>query len=158
MSAGTDVKIVSRSVSETKRIGKKMGRLLKTGDVVALEGELGAGKTTLVKGIALGLGVRNEDEVMSPTFVLIHEYQGREKIYHLDWYRLKKVSGTDLALAEECLSSPSVCLVEWPQRGRGLLPRAAIRVRIDFSGPKFRKIQISARDARHAAWIKALKK
>lgn len=112
--------------------------MLKAGDVVAFSGGLGAGKTTLIQGIVLGLGSR--DKVSSPTFTLIHEYEGREKIYHMDWYRLKTVSGTDRRLAEECLASPAVTLIEWPERGKGLLPRTAARVRIGHAGGGKRSI------------------
>src|SRR3989338_8951375 len=74
------LKLLTHTPKETLVLGEKIGRLLKAGDVLALEGPLGAGKTTLVKGIAKGLDVKEDKEVVSPTFVLIHEYEGREKI------------------------------------------------------------------------------
>ena len=134
--------IKTHSAAETKKFGKKFGGLLRAGDVVALEGELGAGKTTLVKGIAKGLGVQSERAVSSPTFVLIHEYQGREKIYHLDWYRLKSVKDADAELAEECFSSNAVALVEWPKRGKPLLPKQRIEIELSHDGGSSRKIKL----------------
>lgn len=113
--------------------------------MVALSGPLGAGKTTLVRGIVRGAG--SADAVSSPTFTLIHEYQGREKIYHLDWYRLKKVVGTDRRLAEECLADQAVTLIEWPERGEDLLPPGTIRVRIGYGKASSRVLSWKGRAA-----------
>ena len=135
-------KWLSHSAVETKKIGRELAGHLKAGDVVALYGELGAGKTTLVKGIAIGLGVKSQAEVLSPTFTVIHEYKGRLTIYHLDWYRLKKVAGVDEALAGECFDSKGVTLVEWPERGESLLPKSALRVYVRHRGPTTRLVEI----------------
>src|SRR3990167_1943308 len=116
------ITFVSKSPSETKKIGIGIGHLLRENDVVVLEGDLGTGKTTMVKGIAKGLGISNEREVSSPSFVLIHEYPARKKIYHMDWYRLKSVEGVDASLAEECFNAEGVTLVEWAERGKNILP------------------------------------
>lgn len=139
----TILKLESKSPLKTKKIGFQIGRLLKAGNVVALRGELGAGKTTMAKGIALGLGVADEAQVSSPSFVLIHEYQGREKIYHIDWYRLSEVKGADEALANECFDSRAVTLVEWPQRGKDVFPKEHLEVRILHKNEKTRDIEIS---------------
>ena len=133
---------VSRSVAQTKKIGADLAKKLKKSDVVALRGELGAGKTTLVKGIAKGLGVRSEKLVSSPTYVLIHEYKGRDKVYHLDWYRLKAVQDSDAEFARECFDSDGVTLVEWPERGKKLLPKRAVRILISHEGPTARRIEM----------------
>jgi tRNA threonylcarbamoyladenosine biosynthesis protein TsaE len=139
----------SHSPAETKRIGQKIGRELKAGDVVALVGELGAGKTTIAKGIAKGLGVPDERDVLSPSFVLIHEYEGREKIYHIDWYRLQSVKGSDEMLAEECFNSDGVTLVEWAERGRGVFPRDHLRIEIGHLGPTSRSVRLFAKGKRY---------
>ncbi len=112
---------------------------------MALSGELGAGKTTFVKGVAKGLGVRSEKEVASPTFVLIHEYKGKFPVYHLDWYRLPAVEGPDELLAQECFEGAGVTLVEWPERGKDLLPKKRIEVYLSHraaSTPTHRLIRI----------------
>ena len=131
----------SHSAKETKAFGKKLARTLKKGDVVALHGELGTGKTTLVKGIAQGFGI-NPDKVSSPTFVVIHEYKWRTKIFHIDWYRLARVEGVDASLAEEGFRANAVTLIEWPERGKALLPRKHICVKLEHGGQNKRIIQI----------------
>ena len=138
-------KWVSGSETQTKKIGEQLGKSLIAGDVVALYGELGAGKTTMVKGIVRGLGAKTGTQVSSPTYVVIHEYEGKLKIYHLDWYRLKSVAGVDAALAEECFYSNGVTLVEWPERGERLLPDHRVEVRLKHQGPVTRAIEVSRR-------------
>lgn len=132
----------SSSASETKKIARELARKLGPGDVVTLRGELGAGKTTFAKGLAKGLGVRSEKEVSSPTFVIIHEYEGRLPLYHLDWYRLERVAGADREMAEECFSGEGVTLVEWPERGKALLPRHHFDVHLRHAGATSRTIEI----------------
>ena len=112
----------------------------------------------MVKGIAKGLGVASEKTVSSPTFVLIHEYSGRGTVYHLDWYRLPKVQGADEAMAEECFSSKAVTLVEWPERGRALLPSGTVRIGLSHRGPRSRLISVSFPEAPAPELLKALKK
>ena len=109
---------------------------------MALEGPLGAGKTTLIKGIAKGLGVKDENEVISPTFVLIHEYEAREKIFHVDWYRLSKIKGQDRLLAEECFNANAVTLVEWADRGKDIFPKGFIHIILKYQGPDKRSLEI----------------
>ena len=149
----------SCSPEETIAFGVRIGRLLKSGDVVALEGDLGAGKTHLSKGIAEGLGVAAAREnVTSPTFSLINEYAGRIKIYHLDWYRLKSVDGPDLEMACECFESAAVTLVEWAERGSDILPEEHIIVRMNNQDPSTRLIEVSAAGKKYAGFLSALEK
>ncbi len=136
------ISFVSGSPEETKKFGKKFGQSLKPGTVVALVGELGAGKTTLVKGIASGLDVPNEKEVASPTFVLVHEYQGRCKVYHLDWYRLESIQAADRELFEECFRPDAVTLIEWADRARNILPKGYIRIRLQHKVSNTRLITV----------------
>ena len=152
------IKRMTSSPAETKKIGKTLGKFLRAGDVLALAGELGAGKTTLVQGIAKGLGVMDEKSVSSPTFVLTHEYQGREKIYHLDWYRLSRVRGADAEMAEEYFSSGAVTLVEWPEKGKSLLPPQTVFVEILHRGNNRRALLFSFPAKTGAGIVKALKK
>jgi len=130
------------SAEETEQIGKRIGRRLKAGDIVALEGPLGSGKTTLVKGIAKGLGVKNEEAVASPTYVLIREYEARQPIYHMDWYRLSKVEGPDRLLTEECFNSRGITVVEWAERGKNLFPKTCIWIVLKYEGLANRAIEI----------------
>ena len=135
-------KFRTNSVKETQKVGERIGKRLKAGDVVALEGPLGAGKTTLVKGIAKGLGVKDKKAVVSPTFVLIHEYEARERIYHMDWYRLSKVEGQDRLQAEEYFNSKGITLVEWADRGKAIFPKSHIRILLKYDGPERRIIEV----------------
>ena len=137
------MKFQSNSSTETEKIGKRIGRWLQAGDVLTLSGPLGAGKTTLVRGIARGLGVGNKQIVSSPTFVMVHEYEGREKIYHLDWYRLARVRGSDAMLSKECFNLNAVTLVEWPERGKSLLPTNRIEIVLKYKTFEKRLVEIT---------------
>lgn len=113
--------ITSHSVDETIAVGARMAGELKRGTVLALHGELGAGKTALVKGFARGLGITQE--VTSPTFTLIHEYRGgRLPLYHVDLYRLESPEQALGIGLEDYLPGDGVTVIEWPERLRDLLP------------------------------------
>ena len=116
----TDKPLVSNSPEETRDFGERLGALLQPGDVILLSGELGAGKTVFVQGIARGLGF--DGSVSSKSFVLMGEYAGRLTLYHADLYRLEDPEQVqDLALDE--ISADGVLVVEWPERaGEGVLP------------------------------------
>ena len=114
--------ITTNSPDETIELGRRLGRLLGPGYVVALTGELGAGKTCLTKGIALGLGVADARAVRSPTFVLISEYRGRLTLYHVDAYRLHGPADFEALGATEILTSGAVTVIEWADRVEGALP------------------------------------
>jgi tRNA threonylcarbamoyladenosine biosynthesis protein TsaE len=113
--------ITSHSVDETIAIGERMAGECQRGTVLALHGELGAGKTALVKGLARGLGI--PQEVTSPTFTLIHEYRGgRLPLYHVDLYRLESPDQAVAIGLEDYLPGDGVTVIEWPERLRDLLP------------------------------------
>jgi tRNA threonylcarbamoyladenosine biosynthesis protein TsaE len=124
---GTET-IVSESREATLRAGEALGRRLGAGDVVALTGELGSGKTVFIQGACAGLGVR--EPVTSPTFTLMQEYRGRLPVYHFDFYRLesvREIADLDPAAAFE---AGGVCFIEWAERGRPLLPDGRIEVEL----------------------------
>lgn len=108
-------------------LGRNLGCLLQPGDIVCLSGELGAGKTTLARGIAKGLGY--DGRVSSPTFTLMNVYHGRCPVYHFDFYRLGEGELEELGL-EDFLGREGICLIEWPQAGRKLLPQDALWIDI----------------------------
>ena len=124
----TTIEFHTATAEETEQLGERIGRALETGTVVALMGELGAGKTTLTKGIARGLGVT--DLVHSPTFNLIHEHQGRLPVYHFDLYRLDSPEQMDDLDCESYLSSGGVTIIEWSEKIPGLLPDDRLEIRI----------------------------
>lgn len=123
------VKIVLRGLKDIEEFGKKLGSLLQGGDILSLNGDLGAGKTTLTKSIGKGLGV--EDYITSPTFALINEYEGRFRVYHFDVYRLDDVESLyDLGF-EDYFYSDGVTIVEWGDRIKEFLPDNTINIEIE---------------------------
>jgi tRNA threonylcarbamoyladenosine biosynthesis protein TsaE len=151
-----EFEITTGSTDETFELGKRLGRLLAAGDVVALTGPLGAGKTYLVKGIALGLGVADSRAVRSPTFVLVSEYSGRVKLYHVDAYRLSQASELEALGSGEFMSSGGVTLVEWADRVESALPKEHLRVECVHAGETRRTYRFSARGKRFETLVKKL--
>jgi tRNA threonylcarbamoyladenosine biosynthesis protein TsaE len=135
--------------SATKRLGKRIGRMLHAGDVVLLSGELGAGKTVLAQGIGAGLGVA--DPIKSSSFVIMNEYEGAAlRMYHADLYRLEDPQQVaELALDE--LAQRGVLVVEWPERASNELPLEHLEVRLSYEGAKSRRIEVDARGDRYLA-------
>ncbi len=132
---------LTHSEKETFQLAEKLGRELSPGTVVALTGEIGSGKTVFIKGLSRGLGVKNPDEVKSPTFVLMHIYPGRVPIYHFDLYRLERENELDAIGFDDFASEPkAVSLVEWADRAPGRIPKDAIWVQIEIINSKTRKI------------------
>lgn len=136
---------ISKSIEETIGIGQRLAKRLKAGDVVALIGNLGAGKTVLTKGIAKGLGVKNVRYVNSPTFVIIKEYKGRIPLYHFDIYRLNRSSMLDSESYEEYFYGDGVTVIEWADKIRSILPKKHIEVKLSVTGEGRRKIEIRKR-------------
>lgn len=114
-------RIICNSIEETDKIGYKIGKLLEKGDIVCLAGDLGAGKTTLTKSIARGLGI--DEEVTSPTFTIINEYDGRVPVYHFDVYRIMNIDEMYDIGYEEYFYGDGICIVEWASQIRELIPR-----------------------------------
>jgi tRNA threonylcarbamoyladenosine biosynthesis protein TsaE len=127
---------ISASAKETMRMGKKLGGLLRSGSVVALSGGLGAGKTCFTKGIALALGIN--EEVTSPTYTIVSEYEGEIPLRHIDAYRLSGETDFELIGGEELVAGDCVVVIEWPEKITGFLPQNAIFVDIEICGKKRR--------------------
>ena len=136
----------SLSPAQTIERGRFIGRTLRPGTVVALLGELGSGKTTFVKGLALGLGVQDEREVRSPTFVIFHIYKGRVPLYHFDLYRLDGTADLDGIGMDEYLADPNaVSVIEWADRAPDVSEQADIKIELLRSGEKTRIIRMDRR-------------
>ena len=128
------LELTAGAPEDTMAVGNAVASLLREGDAVALTGELGAGKTTFVRGAARALGF--DGAVASPTFTLVREYQGRVRIYHVDVYRLERVQDVlDLGL-DEMVTEGGVVLVEWGDAVEGLLPDEHLLVEITLMGPE----------------------
>ena len=133
--------MLSTSIKETIQFGRDFAAQLKVGDVVCLEGDLGAGKTHFVKGIASHFGVK-EDAVNSPTFTLINEYSGETPIFHFDCYRLNSEQEALEIGAEEYLFGDGISVIEWPQKIGNLLPSDSVWVSITHKNEREREIII----------------
>lgn len=134
--------IVSRSPVETERLGHMIGNGLRGGEVFALHGEVGTGKTTLIRGLAAGLGAPPRT-VSSPTFVLIHEYQGRLPLAHVDLYRLESVQTLPHLGLQEYFDGRTVVAVEWAERAGNELPLDRTDIRFAHQSPTERTIVIT---------------
>ncbi len=135
------------SEGETEALGEALGRRLVGGEVLALVGNLGAGKTRFVKGLARGLGVPDaERAVTSPTFVLMAVHQGRLPLYHFDAYRLSGEAEFDLLEGGDFLSAGGVAAVEWAARVSAAIPAGALRIEFEVEGPTERTIEMTGDD------------
>ncbi|MEA2374738.1 MAG: tRNA threonylcarbamoyladenosine biosynthesis protein TsaE [Thermoleophilaceae bacterium] len=130
----------TENAGETGRIGTRLAEGLVPGDVVIVSGELGAGKTTLVRGACRALGV--EGPVTSPTFEIGHLYAGRVEVAHLDLYRLPSLSGEDPALMDDYLTPERIAFVEWPGQAGGLIENVVARVSIEHLGGDRRRVEV----------------
>ena len=137
----------THSPEETQTIGQNLGETLKTGDVVALIGDLGAGKTCLTQGIARGAGIASNEVVNSPSYTLINEYEGEVPIYHIDLYRLQHHGEiVDLGL-EEYLEGAGICIIEWADRMTNLLPANHLEITITWVDESTRTIELQRNPA-----------
>lgn len=134
----------THSEIETEKVGARLARFLHAGDVIAMSGDLGAGKTVLIRGLARALGVTAR--VTSPTYTVVNEYEGKLPLFHFDMYRL---SGADELYDigwEDYLKRGGVCAVEWSERASGLLPENCIYVDIKAQDEITRRIEITGRE------------
>ena len=129
----------SEGPGETRRLGERLGRLLQVGDVILLSGQLGAGKTVFVQGVAQGIGVSGP--VSSKSFVLLGEYQGSIPLYHADLYRLEAEEEVEeLGLDDYC--SDGALVVEWPERAQDLFPADRLHIEFSITGVSSRELTI----------------
>lgn len=145
----TEAQLTTFSEVGTRALGQAIGANAKPGDVVLLSGELGTGKTCMVRGMATGLGAA--DNAFSPSFVLVREYKGRLTLYHMDFYRLEHAEEiADLGI-EDYLDSDGVCAIEWAERAISLLPtdHMALGLAYNTETPDTRTIHIAAKGARY---------
>ena len=146
----------SVSVGETITFGERLGRLLAPGDVIALVGELGAGKTTMVKGIVQGLGVTDRRAVKSPTFALVHRYEGRIPVYHFDAYRLENAQEMLDIGSDEMIYGKGVSIIEWADRVLGCLPEEYLMITLTSISKNERCIEVQSCGKCYADVIKTL--
>jgi tRNA threonylcarbamoyladenosine biosynthesis protein TsaE len=145
--------LTSGSPAETIALGERLGRLAAAGDLVCLWGELGAGKTQLAKGIAIGLEI--DDTVNSPTFVLMSEYAGRLRLFHVDLYRLADAADALAGGVIDERQGDGLTVVEWPDRMGPVLPRARLDIQIEGTGDEPREITVVAGTERYRPYLEA---
>ena len=134
--------VISNSAEETENLGAALGRELRSGDVVTLIGEIGAGKTTFVRGLAQGLGVP-AGSVASPSFVLVRQYtSGRMPLYHADLFRLENLPQAANVGLEECYEAGGVTLIEWANKVPGVLPEQFLEIRFEAMDPESRRLTL----------------
>jgi len=139
----------------TRALGKQLGARLARGDVIALQGDLGAGKTNFTQGLAQGLDIH--DDVASPTFILANEYRdGRLPLYHIDAYRLAETAHADDFGLDDYLNGDGVTVLEWAERVRAALPRDVLWIAFEYRGEHERALTFTAHGARSRALLDAL--
>ena len=132
------------SLEQTEALGKVLGETVEPGDVITLEGPLGAGKTTLTQAIARGLDVDPRIYVTSPTFSLLHEYEGRIPLYHMDLYRLAGEDEIESLGFPEYFYGSGLTVIEWPERLGNLMPPDRLHVELAISGETSRTANLTA--------------
>ena len=150
------IKLTTKSEEETVDLGRKLAMLLKAGDIVGLNGELGSGKTTFIKGVAQGLKVK-KGTVHSPTFVFMNMYEGTLPLFHFDLYRLERLDQIYGLGYEEFLFGPGVALIEWVERMEHLKPKEYLDIRLSHKSPTERTIEITAAGDRYKTILNKLK-
>jgi tRNA threonylcarbamoyladenosine biosynthesis protein TsaE len=143
------VVIQTKNTSETIRLGKRIGGHLRPGDVVALAGELGTGKTQLIKGVAVGVGVGKPTYITSPSFTLINEYTGKIPFYHIDLYRLNSEKEAEELGLEDYFQSMGITVVEWADKIPSLLPKEMLSIHIHYTGKHTRSLEILGKGRRY---------
>lgn len=138
----------SRSPEQTRRIGMRLGGALRPGDVICLQGDLGAGKTTFVQGVAAGWG--SLDAVSSPTFILVNVYRREDesRLFHLDAYRLNSIPEAE-ELDLDSMLSQGPLLIEWPERMDGLIPSESLWINLEHTGEEEREMKFRASGSRY---------
>ncbi|MDD5680107.1 MAG: tRNA (adenosine(37)-N6)-threonylcarbamoyltransferase complex ATPase subunit type 1 TsaE [Candidatus Omnitrophica bacterium] len=136
--------LISKNRSETINIGEKLGKIFRKGDIIALCGQLGSGKTVLTKGIAAGLGVKKSNYVNSPSFVILKEYKGRIPLYHFDIYRLNDISEFSTVGYSEYFYGRGVSVIEWADKIMDILPKEYLLISIEIVNENSRKLEIKA--------------
>lgn len=137
-----DREILTHSSEETIAQGRQIGAALKPPVLILLSGDLGAGKTTLTKGIAAGLGAAREDDVTSPTFTLVHKYDGATRVYHVDLYRIDGLHDLETLGLEDIFSEQAVVIVEWPDRLKLRTGWPTLKIQLEHIAEDTRRIVI----------------
>jgi tRNA threonylcarbamoyladenosine biosynthesis protein TsaE len=154
---GPNCAVVTCNAQETEKLGVMAGRRLLAGDVVALIGELGSGKTCFTRGVGAGLGIDSAVPVVSPTFTLINEYRGATPLFHFDLYRIDDVVQVLDLGCEEYFGGGGVTIIEWGEKAARILPQDHLQVEFLFEDETIRKIIFKKSGKRFGPFIESLK-
>ena len=148
---------ISRSPEQSRRMGMRLGAMLKEGDIICLQGDLGAGKTTFVQGVAQGWG--SQDPVSSPTFIIVNLYRraDEKQLFHLDTYRLENASEAEMLDLEEMIATGAL-LIEWAERIERILPKERLWLNLEYIDEEQRRLQFTATGAYYQNMIQNLRK
>jgi tRNA threonylcarbamoyladenosine biosynthesis protein TsaE len=136
--------ITSHSAEETMELGRRIGSRLQGGEVFAICGPLGSGKTHLIKGIAAGAGAQDRENVTSPTFVIVNQYQGRFDMYHIDAYRIESLAEFEMLGFDDFCYPQSVVLIEWADKIEPVIHDIGyIRIDLAHAGPQTRTVRLT---------------
>lgn len=151
------LKLSSHSPEQTQLLGSHLGKLAQEGDAFLLMGDLGTGKTCLVQGITQGLGIK--ENAFSPSFVIVRQYNGRLRLYHIDLYRLDNIEEIANLGLDELLYNEGVCVVEWAERGLQLLPQNNLFIQLNYVSKceTERTIYLKAKGEHYSGLIRELK-
>lgn len=153
--SATVAEFLSHNPEQTRSVGKRLGELLRSGDVICLQGELGAGKTTFTQGLAQGWG--SVDAVSSPTFIIVNVYrrQNGDQLYHLDTYRLETApEAEELDIDAMLMRGPLI--VEWPERMQSVLPSERLWIKLDYLNDEERQFHFDAQGERAVELLKGI--
>ncbi len=150
-----DYELISHSPEQTQKLGVSIGELALPGDIFLLVGELGTGKTCLTQGIAWGLGIK--EYAVSPSFVLVRELYGRLPLYHIDLYRLDHIEEIVELGLDDYLYGNGVCVVEWAEKGLGILPKEHLLIQISYLSDAERRLLLNPSAQRYQEVLNQLK-
>jgi tRNA threonylcarbamoyladenosine biosynthesis protein TsaE len=140
----SEIQIITASAKETSAFARSIGEKLREGDILALSGELGSGKTCFTGGLARGLGVNEDYQITSPTFTLINEYPAKYRLYHFDVYRLTGYADLEDLGYEEYFAGHGVVVIEWAEKIAQIIPETAIFINFEYIDENKRKITIKS--------------
>ena len=151
-----EAKLISRSPEATQQLGSRLGELVQPGDVLLLVGKLGSGKTCLTQGIAWGLGI--QDYAQSPSFVIMRELYGRLPLYHIDLFRLDRLEEIEGLGLDDYLYGQGVCVIEWAEKGLGLLPSEHLLIQMTYLADTERSLRLKPSGERYLEIMGQLKR
>ena len=139
--------LLTHSAEETIRTGREIGANLKAPALLLLRGELGAGKTTLTKGLVSGLGAAREEDVTSPTFTLIHNYHNSVRVYHIDLYRVTDFRDFETLGVEDLFAEPAIVIIEWPEKAALSTTWPVMEIELEHVDENSRRIRVTQSEA-----------